>query len=740
MKRLLWLPGLVLPLLFAPPLLADWDPSMPAKWIQMPDLQPTGIDVNCSPVSQDYILADDFKCTATGPITEIHIWGSWLQDLLPQGDPKGVDFQLTIYSDIPADQNPNEYSTPGEMLWEMFVPAALVTARPYQDGEEGWLDPPDEYLPPPADSICWQYNFIIDENNAFIQTGTPDEPQIYWLGVKAFPHGENGEMFGWKTSLDHWNDDAVWGEGNGPPISPWIDLKYPLGHPWETESIDLAFVINSSVPPPEIDFGDAPDPTYPTRLASNGARHQISNLFLGSLVDGESDGQPDAAATGDDLANLDDEDGVVFTSPLKPNQAATVDVTASTAGMLDAWIDFDDSGSWEASETIFSSLALAPGVNNLSFMVPAVAKENTTTFARFRFSSMGGLAPDGILPTGALPDGEVEDHQVFIEDRFVFKWIQNPDLSPMGIDINAGTGPTGDPYILADDFLCNHGGPVTDIHIWGSWLGDYVPFQEDPGAVVFTLSFHKDIPAIPGTPEYSRPGEILWVHTFAPGEFEVEPVPMPLEEGWMDPPDAYTFPGDWTCWLYKFHVDPHLAFHQEGSEQEGVVYWLDVQARPLDEQARFGWKTTLDHWNDDAVWGIGLEPYPGPWNELVYPPQHEMAGLSIDMAFALFEDLVTGTPETPSGMGLLFNAPNPFNPMTVIHFMMPPDGGAVCLEIYDLQGRLVKVLVDGFVAGGPQTKQWDGRNADGAPQPSGVYLYRLRGAGLDEAMKMLLLR
>ncbi len=740
MKRLLWLLGLVLPLLLAQPLFADWDPGMPAKWIQLPDLEPTGIDVNCSPFQRDYVLADDFKCIQEGPITEIHIWGSWLHDLLPQQDPNAVDFHLAIFSDIPADQNPDGFSTPGEILWDMFIPSGTFESRRYHIGDEGWLDPPDEYMPPPADTMCWQYNFFIEEAEAFIQVGSPNQPQIYWLEVKAFPHSEEGEIFGWKTSFDHWNDDAVWAEGDGPFISPWTELRYPLGHPWAPESIDLAFVLNGPEQPPEMDFGDAPDPTYPTMLASNGAHHMISNLFLGAQVDGEPDGQPDAAATGDDLANLDDEDGVVFTSALKPGQTTTVDVTASGVGLLDAWIDFNASGSWEASETIFNSLALIPGVNNLSFVVPATAMENTVTYARFRFSSMGGLAPDGILPTGVVPDGEVEDYQVRIEDRFVFKWIQNPDLSPMGIDINAGIGPTGEPYILADDYLCTHSGPVTDIHIWGSWFQDYLPYQEDPRAVTFTLSFHTDIPGIPGTPEFSRPGEVLWSRTFGPGEFEFEPVPVSLEEGWMNPPDDYVFPGDWTCWLYKFHVDPHMAFHQEGDEAVPVVYWLDVQALPLDEMANFGWKTTMDHWNDDAVWGAGIEPYTGPWNELIYPPQHQLAGSSIDLAFALYEDLITGVPEIPSGMGLLYNAPNPFNPMTAIHFMMPPDGGNVSLEIYDLQGKLVKVLVDGFVVGGPQTKQWDGRNDDGFPMPSGVYLYRLRGAGLDEAMKMLLLR
>ncbi len=739
MKRLLWLLGLALPLLLAQPLFADWDPGMPAKWVQLPDLEPTGIDVDCSPFLNDYLLADDFECRQAGPLTEFHLWGSWLHDLYPLGDPGALDFHVAIYSDIPAAVSPNGYSIPGEPLWEYWFQAGQFVTRMYWQGPEGWMDPPDMY-DPEGDDVCWQYNFNVPEADAFVQEGGPDQPVVYWLVVKAFPHGEQGELFGWKTSLDHWNDDAVWTMGDIPNAGAWNELIYPLGHQFGGQSIDLAFVVNGPEQQDQYDFGDAPDPTYPTLLATGGAYHRITNLMLGAQIDAEPDGQPDASATGDDLANLADEDGVVFTSPLKPNMAATVDVTASAPGMLDAWIDFDANGSWDANEWIFTSAPLTAGVNHLSFEVPAAAKENTTTFARFRLSSTGGLSPGGILPTGAVPDGEVEDYQVRIGDRFVFKWIQHPDLDVTGIDVNASVAPDMPPFILADDYLCDHTGPVTDIHIWGSWFQDYLPFMEDPTGVAFTLSFHADIPAGVGGADYSQPGEVLWTHTFNPGEFEVEPVPIVREEGWMNPPGEYFFPGDTNCWLYKFHVDPHLAFHQEGDATQPVVYWLDVQARPLDEQAMFGWKTTLDHWNDDATWGIGFEPYPGPWNELFYPPDHQFADQSLELAFALYEDLVTVTPEIPEQTGQLYNAPNPFNPMTEVHFVMPPDGGNVRLEIFDLQGRRVRTLVDGFVGGGPQIRSWDGRNGAGDPLPSGTYLYRLRGAGLDETMKMLLLR
>ena len=160
------------------------------------------------------------------------------------------------------------------------------------------------------------------------------------------------------------------------------------------------------------DFGDAPDPLYPTLLASNGARHQVSGLFMGAAVDCELDGQPTANADGDDLLDgNDDEDGVTFTSPLQPGVLATVDVHGGpSGGLLDGWVDFNGNGNWlDAGEQVFWSLPIAPGPNPaLPVPVPAGAAVGPT-YARFRLSTIGQLSPDGLAP-----DGEVEDYMVTI--------------------------------------------------------------------------------------------------------------------------------------------------------------------------------------------------------------------------------------------------------------------------------------------------------------------------------------
>ena len=157
------------------------------------------------------------------------------------------------------------------------------------------------------------------------------------------------------------------------------------------------------------DFGDAPDPTFPTFLASDGARHVISVGFrLGAAIDEEMDGQAGSEAVGDDQSVVDDEDGVIFTGALIPGQPAAAQVTATAAGLVDAWIDFDGDGSWSGTgERVASGLVVAAGANTMAFVVPANALPDSAVYARFRLSTAGVAAP-----TGVAADGEVEDYLI----------------------------------------------------------------------------------------------------------------------------------------------------------------------------------------------------------------------------------------------------------------------------------------------------------------------------------------
>jgi len=179
---------------------------------------------------------------------------------------------------------------------------------------------------------------------------------------------------------------------------------------------DHPAVIRDGNPEHRFDFGDAPD-SYRTTLANTGPSHRIEQgVHLGAGVDAEPDGQPSPNATRDDAAGFDDEDGVNFVSPLVAGDMTKVEVTASVDGWLNAWVDFDGSGSWSLGEQIYNAQPVSAGVNVLNFMVPAGSVTNELTYSRWRFSTEAkGLPYHGEIELRSV-NGEVEDHALRIQD------------------------------------------------------------------------------------------------------------------------------------------------------------------------------------------------------------------------------------------------------------------------------------------------------------------------------------
>lgn len=158
------------------------------------------------------------------------------------------------------------------------------------------------------------------------------------------------------------------------------------------------------------DFGDAPN-RYPVLVADDGARHLPGGPILGVAIDIDDDGQPSAAADGDGA----DDDGIHFVSSVitfpSESTTASVQVTASGTGLLDAWIDFNADGDWDdAGEQIAQSYPVTSGSQLLSYLVPTDAAIGETA-ARFRLSTVGNLSP-----VGPAADGEVEDYLVEVLD------------------------------------------------------------------------------------------------------------------------------------------------------------------------------------------------------------------------------------------------------------------------------------------------------------------------------------
>lgn len=85
------------------------------------------------------------------------------------------------------------------------------------------------------------------------------------------------------------------------------------------------------------------------------------------------------------------------------------------------------------------------------------------------------------------------------------------------------------------------------------------------------------------------------------------------------------------------------------------------------------------------------------------------------------------------------NCPNPFNPSTTLRFAMPKTA-EITLAIYDINGRLVRKLMQETLNSGTYSITWDGRDSRGNIQPSGVYLCRLQSGSYSKTQRLILMK
>jgi hypothetical protein len=99
----------------------------------------------------------------------------------------------------------------------------------------------------------------------------------------------------------------------------------------------------------------------------------------------------------------------------------------------------------------------------------------------------------------------------------------------------------------------------------------------------------------------------------------------------------------------------------------------------------------------------------------------------------------TNAPAPPGELLLHPPAPNPFNPIVTFAWEQPRTARAR-VEIFDLRGRRIRVLVDEDVAAGRREVRWSGEDQRGAGVASGVYLVRLQVEGQTAVQRVALIR
>ncbi len=479
------------------------------------------------------------------------------------------DACLTISAAIVSLDETNLATAQMNVIWTTAAWSALKTGRPPLPSDVASATTDAQYVGSDVfQSLPPAFFGTVEPVKDYTISGYSPE----WVGLEV--SGKNVKMFRWIAPKCDTNPDALGACCNALTGDCFLSKARDCRSPSTWRGADTTCDTCAGSAGGTLDYGDAPD-SYDTLLKSGGPRHIISpGVFLGRSVDGEADGQPTPAATGDDVNGVNDDDGVVFTGPLVPGETVMLDVTASTPGYLNAWVDFDRDGTFTAAgDQVFKDMPLLGGMNHLSLTVPATAKFGDT-FARFRFSRRGLLSWKGLAE-----DGEVEDYKVSLTgaytpqasvNRGAAKWVQSPQAATSTPFVFPGWGAQSDLYLgqaLADDWQCQDTRPVTGFQWWGTFAGWQETHMPSQAPTAFQLSIWTNSPAGSGQNSFAHPNLLVWQATCTNWVWTVA--------GQADDPRNTN--GNETCFEFTCLLPQDQWFHQDPGARTNT-YWLSIAA------------------------------------------------------------------------------------------------------------------------------------------------------------------
>lgn len=190
------------------------------------------------------IVADDFRCLGSMPVTSVHWWGSyygWEQGTgMPTVQPDA--WWIGFWSNVPAGIA-TPYSFPKQLLHSFTVPAGRV-----QVNKAGG----DWYYGEYPNDTCYEYYLPLLPQEVFKQNDFNDVTMdhTYWLSIVAiYQHQESPYYpWGWKTRPWPWMDDAVTFNLPFLPAQGFINDPLtitPLTDPVFHESVDVCFELDT---------------------------------------------------------------------------------------------------------------------------------------------------------------------------------------------------------------------------------------------------------------------------------------------------------------------------------------------------------------------------------------------------------------------------------------------------------------------------------------------------------------
>ncbi len=446
---------------------------------------------------------------------------------------------------------------------------------------------------------------------------------------------------------------------------------------------------------------------YPVMLVDDGARHIATpTTLLGSvLTDSENDGQPDIFASGDDINDRDDEDGILLIdgyqivysgpNPKVPNKNLIVhgftqgtDVSfkplATRTGFLNLWIDFNGDGDWDdLNEHVFDDepIISGPDYTLLTFTVPEDAKIGWS-YARFRYSTQTNLKV-----TGPAKDGEVEDYLIAI-------------LPP----IDFGDAPEPYPTLFADNGA---------FHMLSQWyLGELIDAELDGLPHPDALGDDSD--------NLDDEDGIIFLDELTSGaqaSIEVKSNVPVGHSGYLSAWVDFDQNGSWES-LEQVIIDVELF-----GGLDTLTISIPTNASPGETFMRFRFSNQT---------GLGpTETFLFPAEINIKPGEVEDYKITID---SLITSIKNDLDYVPQEFNLYQNYPNPFNPSTIIRYDVK-EPSYVRLDVYNILGQLVTTLVNQVQTAGAYEAVFKTNNLS-----AGIYFYSIRMSNYTKTMKMILMK
>lgn len=653
------------------------------KWNQPPDpANPDnlylGWNENSNWWDEGQTAADDWVCTTADPVVMIRWWGSysgWRSAAEPPDPPS--HFHILFWTDVPADPNvAGSFSHPGQVVHE-------ILCYNYQSKFVGW-----EFDPRVVGSLkaCFQFEQYLTPEEYFYQDPSGSET-VYWISISACWNAmPPPRSWGWETRPRDTDspapDDAVVIEdprmpGLGSQYVSGYPLEYPSGTSW-----DLAFELYTETQS-TLKWSQTPDlqPTgidvmtvYEAGAAALADDFQCTQFGPVTQISIWGSWWHDVYPVGDP-ANVGFGLGIYDDIPAGPTGSFSspgnllwyryfdpgeFQVFEQATNLNEGWLivpdGYQENADWTCWQYTFD-LDLAEFVQRGSPSNPRVywlglqsspiddnayfgwktSEQHWNDASVYAFGLFPGLGPwtDLYYPSGHPYAGDQIDLAFEIAGSDLTpKWSQPPEPYVPDDAYNGWNEESvyfGD-QIVADDWVCQNGDPLTDVHWWGSFIGWGSPIPPTPLPSRFHIHIWTDVPANPPDEPYSHPGEVIYEHLCDDYTWRFA--------GWdIDPRDPNAPPEP--CFYFECDLPEAEWFYQDPSG-DPTIYWVSISADydGVVPDYPWGWKSRPRDPEspapDDAVrileptWPVVGSLY--GFGEPIYWPDEED---SWDMAFQL---------------------------------------------------------------------------------------------------------